>query len=155
MDAPSPTWRRLLVPTLPCALGLGLFATCCLTPLREALVSADGDLALHTLLGRLMIARRGLLATDPTCFLAPGRPFVAHEWLSQVLLGASESAWGLNGPVVLAGALVALIGGALLAHARRRRHVEGPPRIHEVVLGVDVDEDAAHGETSGPLTRGG
>lgn len=120
--------KRLLVPSLPVLLGLALLVLCALPPFGSALVSGDGDLALHLVLGREVLAHGALPASEPTSLLGRDLPFVAHEWGSEVLLAAAHARLGLAGPALLAGLLV---GGTLggLALALRREGVGAWPAL--------------------------
>ncbi len=81
-------------------------------------VLGDGDTFWHIAAGRWMIAHGAVPTTDPFSFTFVGRPWVAHEWLSEVALGAAWLAAGWSGVMLLtgaaAGALAALMGGWLL-----------------------------------------
>ena len=81
-------------------------------------VLGDGDTFWHIAAGRWMIAHGAVPTTDPFSFTFVGRPWVAHEWLSEVALGAAWLAAGWSGVMLLTGlaaaALAALMGGWLL-----------------------------------------
>ena len=78
----------------------------------------DGDSFWHIAAGRWMIDHRAVPMTDPFSYTFAGRPWVAHEWLSEVALAAAYLAAGWSGVMLLtgvtAGALTALMGGWLL-----------------------------------------
>jgi hypothetical protein len=81
-------------------------------------VLGDGDTFWHIAAGRWMIDHGAVPTTDPFSFTFVGRPWVAHEWLSEVALAAAWLAAGWSGVMLLtgaaAGALAALMGGWLL-----------------------------------------
>ncbi|MCB9683071.1 MAG: hypothetical protein H6733_16525 [Alphaproteobacteria bacterium] len=85
-----------------------------LPPFADVMLSFDGDVALHITLGNLMIAQGGLLPTEPTNYLMHGAPFIAHEWLSELVLALSDRAFGLAGPIFLLAGLVATLTVAML-----------------------------------------
>lgn len=102
--------RFLLIWVIPIALGAAVsFAP-------QAL--GDGDTFWHIAAGRWMIAHGAVPATDPFSFTFVGRPWVAHEWLSEVALAGAWLAAGWNGVMLLTGfaaaALAALMGRWLL-----------------------------------------
>ncbi len=72
------------------------------------LLNSDGDLARHLRLGQMMLDAKGLLHVDTFSHTAAGRPFLAFEWLSEVVYAAVERASGLAGVAVFAGLLLAL-----------------------------------------------
>jgi hypothetical protein len=72
------------------------------------LLNSDGDLARHLRLGHMMLSRGGLLERDTFSHTAAGRPFLAFEWLSEVVYAGVEGLAGLAGVAVFAGLLLAL-----------------------------------------------
>jgi hypothetical protein len=78
----------------------------------------DGDTFWHLAAGRWMIAHGAVPATDPFSFTFAGRPWMAHEWLSEVAMAGAWLAGGWSGVMLLtglaAGALTALMAGWLL-----------------------------------------
>ncbi len=88
------------------------------------MISADGDFATHVLHGQRIISAGALLAEEPSTLLTPGRPLVAHEWLSQVAFGVAENVMGgPEGPVLLVAALLAWVFSLTLIGARREAGV--------------------------------
>src|ERR1700744_1900605 len=92
---------RLLTPIL---FALGAFALTLWAPQ----VFNDGDTWWHVAAGRLMIARHAVIATDPFSFWMQGKPWFAHEWLAEVLLGGAFDLAGWAGVALV----VALAAGA-------------------------------------------
>jgi hypothetical protein len=78
----------------------------------------DGDTFWHVAAGRWMIAHGAVPATDPFSFTFAGRPWMTHEWLSEVLLAGARQAAGWAGVMLLtglaAGALAWLLARLLL-----------------------------------------
>ena len=114
----GPTLSRILLPSLAAWLWLGVFLAGTFGPQAAAFVSRDGDLALHLLLGDLVRASGEVLATEPTTFTASDRPFVAHEWLSQVIFSALHDLLGLRGPLMAVAALLATTLAVILRRCR-------------------------------------
>jgi hypothetical protein len=117
MRPPAPA--RLLLPSLGGWLWLAVFLGGAFGPAAAAFVSGDGDLALHVLLGDLVRERGALLEAEPTTFTAGELPFVAHEWLAQVLFSLLHAGLGLRGPLLLVAALLATTLALVLRRARR------------------------------------
>ncbi len=90
-------------------LGLGVASTG-LAP------AADGDIWWHLAAGREMVARGGLLFTDPFSVSAGGRPWVDVHWLFQLAAYAVHQGLGLTGLVLVKCALLGL-GSVLLFFA--------------------------------------
>src|SRR6185437_1766117 len=78
--------RFLLLWILPIAFGAALsFAPQVLN---------DADTFWHLAAGRWMIANGAIPATDPFSYTFAGRPWVAHEWLSEVGMAGSYAIAG-------------------------------------------------------------
>ena len=74
----------------------------------------DPDSYSHIVVGRWMVEHRAFPTADPFSFTFAGSPWIAKEWLSQILYAGAHAASGWPGMVVLAAAAVAL-AFALLA----------------------------------------
>ena len=74
----------------------------------------DGDSFWHIAAGRWILDHRGVPSTDPFSFTFAGRPWVAHEWLSEVVMALAYRAAGWAGVMLLTGlvmtALAAIMG---------------------------------------------
>ena len=70
----------------------------------------DGDTWWHIAAGRMMIAQHAVLRTDPFSSTFRGAPWLTHEWLSEVLLGAAFNLGGWSGVVILTAAMAGLDG---------------------------------------------
>lgn len=77
----------------------GLLAVTLVCSLRA--VMKDGDTYTHLAAGLWMIDHRTVLDVDPFSATFAGAPWVAHEWLSEVLLALAYRAGGLSGPMLL------------------------------------------------------
>lgn len=60
----------------------------------------DPDIWWHLKSGEVFIARGGLPAGDLFSFTVPGKRWIAHEWLTEVMLQGIRSAFGLRGVIV-------------------------------------------------------
>lgn len=57
----------------------------------------DGDTSWHIAAGQWMIAHREVPYTDPFSYPAFGKPWLAHEWLSEVFMALVHGAFGFTG----------------------------------------------------------
>jgi hypothetical protein len=94
-------------------LGAALFV-----PLRE--FEVDPDLWWHIKVGQDILTTRHLPTADAYSFTVHGTPWVAYEWVGEVLLGAVQRAGGLQGLLALNLALGAAIVLGLYALATLR-----------------------------------
>jgi hypothetical protein len=80
----------------------------------------DGDVSWQVAAGRWIIDHGKIPTTDPFSYTAFGRPWVAMEWLSQILYGAAYNKAGYAGlAIVVAGAAIALFS-IIYFHLERR-----------------------------------
>jgi len=113
IPAPDGRWRRdLALIVLP---ALAIFLYCLLDPT----MFADGDSNWHIATGRWILAHGAVPPTDPFSYTAVGRPWVTHEWLSEVLMALAWLAGGWSGVVVLTGACAAAAVALMAAELRR------------------------------------
>src|ERR1022692_1453089 len=68
----------------------------------------DGDTFWHLATGRWIIQHAAVPATDPFSFTFVGRPWVAHEWLSEVAMAGAWLAGGWGGLMLLVGLALGL-----------------------------------------------
>ena len=69
----------------------------------SARVFIDGDTNWHVAAGRWILDHRTVPTTDPFSFTYAGRPWVAHEWGSEVPMALAYLAAGWSGVVILIG----------------------------------------------------
>ena len=118
--------RFLLIWVIPILLAAGLsFA---------APILNDGDTFWHLGAGRWMIQHIAVPTTDPFSFTFVGRPWVAHEWLSEVIMTAVYQAGGWGGLMLLFGLTMGLT--ALLMGAWLLRWLGVLPALLAVVIGL-------------------
>lgn len=79
----------------------------------------DGDTYWHLASGRWMLDHLKVPHADPFSFTHAGQPWVAHEWLSEIIMTLVYRAAGWTGIVVLFGLATALAIGLLLARLAR------------------------------------
>jgi hypothetical protein len=112
--------RWWFVPSIAALVWLLQFLRNTVTPVASQILSFDGDVALHVVLGDLMWASGALLPTEPTQTLLDGAPFIAHEWLVELVMSALHGAFGMAGPVLLAAAIVATLAARMVQESVRR-----------------------------------
>ncbi|WP_407178080.1 hypothetical protein [Bradyrhizobium sp. STM 3562] len=96
---------------LPWLVGAGVYAL--VLALGPHLLN-DPDTYSHIAVGRWIIAHRAVPASDPFSFSMHGQPWVAFEWLSELLYAVTYALSGWPGVVVLAAAAIALAVGLLM-----------------------------------------
>jgi hypothetical protein len=75
---------------------------------------SDPDSYSHIAVGRWILAHGALPTSDPFSFSMHGEPWIAFEWLSEVIYAAVYAFAGWNGVVALAAAMIALAIGLLM-----------------------------------------
>jgi Flp pilus assembly protein TadD len=105
------------------AAGAGLAALLSLTP------ALDNDVWWHLATGERILSGAGIPRTDPFTYTALGRPWVTHEWLSEVIFALLHRLGGIELLVVfkslLAGLAVASSALAGMAGPRSRERIVG------------------------------
>jgi hypothetical protein len=84
---------------------------------HRRLLNGDGDLARHLVTGRHILAH-GPRFDDPFSFSRGGEPFLAYEWLSQVIYAAIHGLGGLPAVAALAGLLLASAFALVVRYVR-------------------------------------
>jgi len=110
----GPDWRRRL-PLIGLA-AFAVFAFC----LVDQQMFADGDTNWHVATGRWILAHGAVPTTDPFSHTAFGHRWVAHEWLSEVLMALAWQAWRWAGVMLLIAASAAAAMALLTAELSRR-----------------------------------
>ncbi|AQV93080.1 hypothetical protein BJN34_04110 [Cupriavidus necator] len=78
--------------------GLSLFSILSFTGAR---LLVDPDTLWHIAAGKWILANQAVPTTDPFSFSFHGAKWVPHEWLAEVILGASHTLLGWAGPVLV------------------------------------------------------
>jgi hypothetical protein len=97
-------------------------------------ILGDADTFWHIAAGRWMIAHVAVPATDPFSFTHAGQPWMAHEWLSEVVMAAAWFAAGWSGVMLLTGLAVAAL--ALLMGAWLLRWLSPLSALATLVIGL-------------------
>ncbi len=69
-------------------------------------LNSDGDLPRHLLMGQVIVQTHSIPQTELFSYVYAGRPYVAHEWLADVIYYLSYLALGLKGVVFLTALLI-------------------------------------------------
>lgn len=100
-SAPRPGWPALIAP----AAGAVWAAATLFNP---ALFN-DQDTNWHLATGQLILRSHAIPSVDPFSWPAAGRPWVTHEWLSEVLMALMYWAGGWTGLALLTAATLAVV----------------------------------------------
>src|SRR5277367_6891903 len=114
------------------AISLFLFTLAAFSPQ----VLGDGDTWSHVATGEWIIAHGGAPRADPFSHSMPGAPWIAHEWLSEVLLALAFRLGGWGGVVLMTGAAAA--SAALIVGLSAARELRGAPLVAAVGLGLGL-----------------
>jgi hypothetical protein len=80
---------------------------------------ADGDTGWHIATGRWIATHGTVPRSDPFSFTARGHPWVAHEWLSELLMYGAWRFAGWSGLILLFGTAAAALYAIIALHLRR------------------------------------
>src|SRR5581483_4305195 len=116
-DAPSPA--ELFTPYLRAATGIWLLLVLVLAQSLRGRLS-DPDLWWHLKTGALIAATRHVPTTDPFSYTAAGRPWTAHEWLSELALYGLYRVGGFGAILWFRGLAVSAIVAVTYFTLRRR-----------------------------------
>jgi hypothetical protein len=100
--------------TLDFLVAAAAFVTLAAVVCFSARVFIDGDTNWHVAAGRWILAHQTAPASDPFSYTYAGKPWLAHEWLAEVLMAMAYAAAGWSG-VVLAIGLCAAVAYAMIA----------------------------------------
>ncbi|GGE11247.1 hypothetical protein GCM10011529_16990 [Polymorphobacter glacialis] len=67
----------------------------------------DGDTGWHIVAGRWIVTHLSVPATDPFSYTYAGKPWLAHEWLAEILMAGAHAAGGWAGLSLLTAAAIA------------------------------------------------
>jgi hypothetical protein len=112
VSADRPASRSVMALSLPLMLGVVLFI--CLANAGGLPLLGDPDSQWHIGVGHWMLAHRTVPDVDTFSFTFAGQPWIAKEWLSQLLLTGAFDVAGWAGVELLAAAAVAASFALLL-----------------------------------------
>jgi hypothetical protein len=70
---------------------------------------SDGDTSWHLAAGQLILDQASIPKVDPFSYTFAGKPWTAHEWLSEAIMAAAFEAGSWNGLAALFGAAMGLL----------------------------------------------
>jgi hypothetical protein len=105
-ERPGPRPRTFGV-SWPMVVGLVAFAGTVATT-RSSRLLVDPDTYWHLGTGRWIVAHGRVPTADPFSHTVPGRPWVAHEWLTEIVFFGLKSAFGWTGLTVAVAASLAV-----------------------------------------------
>ncbi|WP_131799874.1 hypothetical protein [Paraburkholderia ginsengiterrae] len=103
-------WPSFPIVVVVIGFAIGLF-----TP---ALLN-DGDTYWHIATGQWILRTGAIPHADPFSYTVAGAPWVAHEWLSELVMALAWKAAGWNGIMMLFGAATAITFGAFAHYLTR------------------------------------
>ena len=80
---------------------------------------SDGDTGWHLATGAWIVSHGAVPHSDPFSFTAAGRPWIAHEWLSELAMYGAFRAGGWSGLMLLFGLALAALYAQVALHLRR------------------------------------
>jgi hypothetical protein len=96
---------NFLLPSVRDIVFIALFWALLAGPLASRPL-ADADIGWHIRTGEQILTTKSVPRTDPFSSAMQGRPWIAWEWLYDVVLGVLHGAMGLNGVVWLAALII-------------------------------------------------
>ena len=91
-------WVRWVLPSAADMIFVVLLGLLCFTGLAAKMLG-DAGIGWHIRTGQLILSTHNIPRVDPYSSIMSGKPWIAWEWLYDVIVGALDSAAGLNGVV--------------------------------------------------------
>ena len=98
-------------------------------------ILTDQDPYWHIAAGRWMLQHHQIPTTDPFSFTAAGHPWVAMEWLADLVYAGAFNLAGYAGLAAVVGAALVALHAIVLLHIRRSL---GPIGVAAAIVGMDV-----------------
>src|SRR5438270_9992916 len=99
-------WVRWALPSASDMLFVVLLGSLCFTGLATKMLG-DAGIGWHIRAGQQILSTHYIPRVDPYSSIMSGKPWIAWEWLYDAIVGALDSAAGLNGVVCLNALLIA------------------------------------------------
>jgi hypothetical protein len=80
----------------------------------------DGDVSWHVAAGRWILQNRAVPTTDPFSFTMAGQPWIAHEWLSEIIYASAFDFAGFAGLAAVVALAITALHWIVFAHLRPR-----------------------------------
>jgi hypothetical protein len=88
--------------------------------LGARMLNMDGDLPRHLLTGKFILETKTIPTTEPFAYPYQGKPYVSHEWLTDIIFYLIYKFIGLTGIVILSALLLATTFYTLYAYTSFR-----------------------------------
>src|SRR5687767_12852753 len=111
--------RTFLIPSIPDLVFVALVALQ-IAGASVILLNRDGDLPRHIAVGKVMLENRAVAREDFLSHTAYGQPFLAYEWLSQLIFAAVYELAGLDAVAALTAVAIASAYALLTGFLIRR-----------------------------------
>jgi uncharacterized protein (DUF983 family) len=95
----------------------------------------DGDVSWHVAAGQWILANGWVPDTDPFSYTMAGQPWVAHEWLAEVIYARAFDAWGYAGLAAVVTLALMALHLTVFLHLRSRI---GPVAILLAFVAMDA-----------------
>jgi hypothetical protein len=105
---PAAAWACWVLPSVADLIFIVLVCSFCFTSLSSRLLN-DAGTGWHIRTGQLILSTHHIPTTDPYSSIMAGKPWIAWEWLYDVLVGALNSGLGLNGVVWFTALVIAAV----------------------------------------------
>ena len=116
--------RSYFLPRLQDILFVAVFIAVML--LGPRMLNMDGDLPRHILTGKFIIETKTVPTTEPFAYPYQGRPYVSHEWLTDIIFYLIYQSTGLTGLVFLSALLLATTFFLLYAYLSHQAKLRLP-----------------------------
>ena len=104
--ASSPRWFHLILPSITDLIFMVVLFSLSYSVLTARLLG-DAGIGWHIRNGELMLRTHAVTRVDPFSYTMSGRPWLAWEWLYDVIIGAIHQRLGLNGVVFFTAIVIA------------------------------------------------
>ena len=105
-NSPASVWVRWALPSASDMIFVVLLGSLCFTGLATKMLG-DAGIGWHIRTGQQILSTYLIPRVDPYSSIMSGKPWIAWEWLYDVIVGALDSSMGLNGVVWFNALLIA------------------------------------------------
>jgi hypothetical protein len=118
MHLSNTTPRNYFLPRLQDVLFVAVFIAAML--LGPRMLNMDGDLPRHILTGKFIVETKTVPMTEPFAYPYQGKPYVSHEWLTDIVFYLIYKSTGLTGIAILSALLLSITFFLLYAYISRQ-----------------------------------
>jgi hypothetical protein len=95
----------------------------------------DGDVSWHVAAGRWILENHAVPSTDPFSFTMAGQPWIAHEWLSEIIYASAFDFAGFAGLAAVVALAITALHWIVFTHLRTR---VGPAAMLLSLIALDL-----------------